>query len=149
MFLLNNIHNRSYRDIYPTISNVVFDISDSQLKSSKNRDWHKIGAGNIVCVVTSSRKISTFYLIEDSFESDIFDPTEGKQHVITGKVVAKLVPASDMTLLFDQYGVVHCWLPNNKFSIGFNVADLGGSLDALSLTRKMDNVTLGQLKIGA
>ena len=54
MFLLNNIYDRPYADIYPDIRNVVFDISDAQLKNAKNQDWHKIGTGSLVCVVNSS-----------------------------------------------------------------------------------------------
>src|SRR5207244_3367405 len=89
MFLLNNIHDRDYAAIYPDIGNVVFDISDAQLKSTKNRDWYDIGNGSIVCVVNSSRKISTFYRIDANIRTEMTDES-GNQHVVTGSVVAKL-----------------------------------------------------------
>jgi hypothetical protein len=145
MFLLNNIHDRPYSRIYPQIKEVVFDISENQLKNVKNSDWHKITKGSIVCIVNSSRKISTFYLIEANTKTDVVDES-GNQHVITGVVIAKLQEDKGMTALLNEYRVKHAYLPGNKFSVGFNVADLGDALDALALKTKKGNTTLGELK---
>jgi len=49
----------------------------------KNADWHNIGQGSIVCVVNSSRKISTYYRIGRNLETELEGEPE-LQHVITG-----------------------------------------------------------------
>ncbi len=49
-----------------------------------------------------------------------------------------------MTSLFNRHGVSHPYLPENKFSIWFNVANLGNSLDDLRV-----NVSGGVMKLGA
>ena len=145
MFLLNNIHDRPYATIYPDIENVVFDISDMQLKSTKNRDWHDIGRGSIVCVVNRSRKISTFYRIDANIKTEVIDES-GNQHVITGTVVAKLPQDVHMTTLLNKHDVRHLYLPSNAFSVGFNVANLKDSLDTLSVKTKAGMTTLAELK---
>ncbi len=71
MYLLNNIHDRDYRKEYPDIRNVIFDISEKQLKSPKNNDWNNLLEGEIVCVVKSSRKISIFFIVESKKVTDI------------------------------------------------------------------------------
>ena len=149
MFLLNNIHDRPYSRIYLGIQDVVFDMGESQLANSKNQDWLKMVAGDIACVISSTRKISTFYLISGIMDSKVVDPIEGKQYVATGKVVAKLDPAKDMTTLFNQYAVNHQYLPSNKLSIGFNVADLSNALDSLVLDTRSGKRTLAEIKAGA
>ena len=149
MFLLNNIYDRPYREIYPSIQNVVFDISDRQLENSRNADWQDITSGNVVCVVSSTRKMSTFYVVDASFKTDLLDPVQGAQHVITGKVIAKLQPELDMTSVLNKYSVNHPLLPGNKFSIGFNVANLRDALSALTLRTGKGVLTLGQIESGA
>lgn len=57
MFLLNNIHDRDYKSIYPNIKNVIFDLSDDQLRNKKNSSWKRIHKGAIVCVVKRLRNV--------------------------------------------------------------------------------------------
>ena len=64
MFLLSNINDRRYSEVYIGLRNVAFDMSEIQLRNAKNRDWNEINPGSIVCVVNSTRKISTFRRIE-------------------------------------------------------------------------------------
>ena len=149
MFLLNNIHDRPCRDLYPDIGHVVFDISDQQLHNGKNQDWHKLGGGSIACVVTSTRRISTFYLIAERLATEVVDPVAGRRHVVTGKVVAKLDQAADMAWLLKRHGAGHPLLRGGKFSNGFNVADLGDALDSLLLATRGGPATLGEIKAGA
>lgn len=144
MFLLNNIYDRPYRKIYPDIGNVVFDVTDSQIANAKNRDWMLIRSGSIVCVVNSSRKMSTIFCIDDNRRTDVMD-SDGYQHVITGAVVAKIPGDPDMTFLLNKYKVSHPYLPGNKFSIGFNVADLGAALDELVVEYKRARIRLDDL----
>jgi hypothetical protein len=147
LFLLNNIYDRAYREIYPDIKNVVFDISSAQLRNAKNKDWLQIGTGSIVCVVTSSRRVSTLYRVDEKFEAGVIDPSQGAQHVITGLVVGKLPNPADMTTLLTKYEVRHPVLPGNKFSTGFNVADLGDALDDLLVSSAGgESKTVSELK---
>jgi hypothetical protein len=146
MFLLNNIYDRPYDKLYPKIPRVVFDISKSQLGNVKNADWGKIGPDSIVCVVNSSRKISTFWRIDRNFEAELDGETE-LQHVITGMVVAK-APDPDMTPLLNKFKVSSRYLPKNQFSIGFNVADLGSALDDLEVTVR-DGQVARKIKLGS
>ena len=145
MFLLNNIHDRPYRQLYSK-PNILFDISQSQLGSAKNADWEKIAPNSIVCVVNSSRKISAFCVV--SSREPIELPGDPDQNfALLGSVVARLATDIDMATLLNRFGVQHPYLPGNKFSIGFNVADLGSALDELVLQRKSDaRTTLGELK---
>ena len=69
----------------------------------------------------------------------------GHQHVITGSVIAKLPEETGMTALLNRYRVSHPYLPSNKFSVGFNVADLGNALDALPVKGRKGLVPLGEL----
>jgi hypothetical protein len=144
MFIFSNIHERQYKKIYPDIQKVIFDICDKQLNSQKNADWHNIIAGDIACVIRSSRKLSTFYKVRSIEASDIVDPQDGTSHVLIGEIVAKAEVEQDMELVFNRYGVHHRYLPNNKFSIGFNVADLGDALDALPV-RSSQGKSLGEV----
>jgi hypothetical protein len=145
MFILNNINDRDYRNDYPTISNVIFDISEKQLGNQKNAAWNDISEGSIVCVVKSSRKISTFFKIKSKFSLGYDDPEYGETHVLTGEVIAKLERGSDMEAFLNLHKVSHQYLPGNKFSIGFNVADIGHSIDSVSVISGAGQSTIGQL----
>lgn len=133
MYILNNIHDRNYRSIYKEIENVIFDISEKQISNTKNSAWNEISVGSIVCVVRSSRKISTFFRVKSKYGIGDTDPDYGETYVLTGEVIAKLTKEADMTTLLNKYDVTHPYLPDNKFSIGFNVANLGNSLDKLAV----------------
>lgn len=145
MFLLCNVHDRDYRSVYPDISSVIFDISDAQLSNAKNGAWGAIEPGAIVCVVTSSRKVSTFYRVEAKRKTEVKDEAGSLQHVITGPVIGKLPQDQDMTHLLNKHNVVNPYLPGNKFSIGFNVADLGNALDSVELNTNNGRRTIGEL----
>lgn len=150
MFLLNNIHNRDYDSVYPHIKGVRFDLSDDQVNNTKNSDWDKIGEGSIVCVVRRSNEsanISTFYRVDRKFKTDVPDENGSFQHVIVGHVEAKLEPPQDMTAVLNKFRVFNKYLPDNKFSIGFNVADLGDHLASLRVTTKGGReATIGELE---
>ena len=133
MYILNNIYDRNYKKEYPDFDNVIFDISEKQLNNAKNKDWKDISKGNIVCVVKSSRKISTFFLVESIKATGIISSENGEAHVITGRVIAKLKKEEGMSSLLNKHNVVHPYLPKNKFGIGLNVANIGNSLDSLSV----------------
>lgn len=149
MFLLNNIHNRDYESVYGKVERVRFDLADSQLCNAKNSDWELIHEGAIVCVVTSSMKMSTFCRVERKFETDVPDENGSLQHVIVGPVVAKLKPESDMTAVLSRFHVSNKYLPGNKFSIGFNVADLGDQLASLGVWDGGRTITIGELEAAA
>ena len=146
MFLLNNIHDRDYRTIYSELDNVIFDMSDAQLSNSRNGAWHDIAQGSIICVVRSSRKISTFFRVEALRRTEVTDDNGNYQNVIIGPVVAKLPSALDMTCLLNKCKVKHPHLPDNKMSIGFNVADLGDSLGELEVITKEGSCNLSLLE---
>lgn len=154
MFLLNNIHDRDYRSIYPNIQNVIFDLSDDQLRNAKNSDWRRIHEGVIVCVIKrlenkESVNINTFYRVQRKFKTDVPDESGNLQYVIVGPVVAKLKPEEDMTTVLNRFQVSNKHLPGNKFSRGFNVADLGGQLAALQVTDGSRETTIGELEAAA
>ncbi len=149
MYLLNNIHDRRYCDIYPDLRNVAFDISENQLSNQKNGAWKEIERGCIVCVVNGTRKISTFRRVDARLPTDVIYPSHGRLFVITGQVVGKLPQDLDMTTLFNKYHLKHPYLPGNQFSIGFNVGNLGDALDNLVLTTKNGDRTVLELKRGA
>lgn len=145
MFLLNNAHDRAYATIYPELKNVVFDISDAQLSNARNKDWHAIANGSIVCVVNGTRMVSTFYRIEENLKTDVVDEN-GHQHVIRGTVVAKLNKDEKMQRFLEQAGVKHSSLPRNNFCVGTHIANLGDALDSLVLRTKKGSASLGELK---
>jgi hypothetical protein len=66
--------------------------------------------------------------------------------LIGGPVIGKLPHDVDMTTLLTKFGVRHPYLPRNVFSIGFNVANLGKALDALTLKTRNGMKTLGELQ---
>ncbi len=151
MFLLNNIHNRDYKSIYPNVRDVIFDLSDDQLRNAKNSDWKRIHEGAIVCVIKRIEKkesvnINTFYRVERKFRTDVPDENGSLQYVIVGPVVAKLKPEEDMTTVLNRFQVSNTHLPGNKFSRGFNVADLGDQLAALRVTDGSRETTIGELE---
>ncbi len=144
MFILSNIHDRPYRSVYPNINNVIFDISDKQLDNAKNRDWKSITKESIVCVVRSSRRISTFFQVEENIRTNN-SSEDGYAHVLIGKVIAKILKDEEMDSLLNRFNIHHPYLPNNKFSIGFNVADLGDQLGQLIVKSKDGEVRLESL----
>jgi hypothetical protein len=145
MFLLSNIHNKPYATLYPDLKNVVFDMSDTQLSNVKNKDWHDIGKGSIVCIVNSTRMISTFYRIEENIKTDVVNE-DGHQHVIRGTVIAKLPQDVEMRKFLNNAGVKHPNLPRNMFGNGFNVANLNEALDSVVLKTKKGAASIGDLK---
>ena len=146
MYIFNNIHDRNYKKVYPDEQKVIFDISSNQIKNSKNNDWNLIEVGDLACVVTSSRKISTFYQVTGIKGSVFFDSTDGEIFLLFGEIVAKLPKELEMQSLFNKYGVKHKYLPKNNFSIGFNVAGLGSLLDGLQVKSHSGLVSLSDLK---
>lgn len=145
MFLLSNLHDRPYATLYPDLKNVVFDISDAELSNAKNKDWHAIVNGSIVCVVNGTRMISTFYRIEENLKTDVVDEN-GHQHVIRGSVVAKLPKDEEMRRFLNNAGVKHPSLPRNRFGVGSNIANLNDALDSLVVRTKKGSASLGDLK---
>lgn len=145
MFLLCNVHDRNYRAIYPNIPNVIFDISDAQLSKIKNDAWHAIEPGTIVCVVKSSRRISSFFRVEAKRKTEVKAEGGGFRHVITGTVIGKLPQDQDMTFFLNKNKVTSQYLPANKFSIGFNVANLGDALDSVELITDNGQRTIREL----
>jgi len=146
MFLLNNIHDKNYKKCYPTESDVIFDISEKQLGNIKNVAWSELREGSIVCVVTSTRKVSTFCKVTAIKALGDKDADCGETFLLFGVVIAKLMPESNMGLLFSKFSVKHQHLTNNKFSIGFNVADLGSVLDPLKVKTRSGVKSVGELK---
>ena len=145
MYILNNIHNRNYNKEYQDINNVIFDISEKQLTNVKNKDWNDISKGNVVCIVKSSKKISTFFVVDSNIATGIVSPEDGETYVLTGHVIAKLQYDESIFSLFNKHGVSHPYLPNNKFSIGCIVANIGNSLDNLSVKIFSGVATLGDV----
>lgn len=147
MFLFNNIHDRDYRNEYPSIPNVIFDISDSQLNNVMNAPWAEIKAGDICCVVSSSRKMTIFYRVTDRFKTTKSDDHGGFQHVIIGNVVGRLSNPPSMTALLNRFNVKHKYLRKNQFTNGFNVANLGDVLGALVVQiRDNKEMTIAELE---
>lgn len=149
MFILNNIHDRSYQDVYPEINDVIFDISEKQLSNIKNSSWNEISKGSIVCVVKNTRKLSTIFRVISKYSLNDSDPQYGESHVLIGEAVAKLEKDTDMEILFNKYNIENKYLPNNQFSIGFNVANLGSSLDQVLVKTKKGSSNIAQLKENA
>jgi len=134
MYILSNIQNRNYREIYPDIEDVIFDITDTELKNKRNKDWHGIKEGSLVCVILASKKVSTFYKVNAIMDVSLLDEENGNSHILTGEVVAKSSDREDVTMLLQKFSVQHQSLPNNKIGAGFKVADISGSLDELEIT---------------
>jgi hypothetical protein len=145
MFLLNNIHDRNYKKFYPDANKVIFDISQKQLSNVKNSPWNDIKQGDIVCVVKGSRKISTFYQVTSKFGLKDNDPEYGETFLLTGEVIAKLENEINMETLLNRLNVEHKYLPDNKFSIGFNVACLSNCFDSVLVKTRSGSVPLGAL----
>ena len=90
MYIFNNIHDRDYKSEYPEETKVIFDISEKQIGNAKNSDWSSLTSGDIACVVTSSRKISTFFKVTEIKGLGDSHPTDGETFILRGEVVAKL-----------------------------------------------------------
>ncbi len=133
MYIFNNIHDRDYKSEYPEETKVIFDISEKQIGNAKNSDWSSLTSGDIACVVTSSRKISTFFKVTEIKGLGDSHPTDGETFILRGEVVAKLPKEDDMQKILTKFKVQHKYLPKNQFSIGFNVANLGRLLDGLGV----------------
>jgi hypothetical protein len=145
MYILNNIHDRQYRNEHPDISNVVFDISEKQIKNVKNSDWNTIKEGSIVCVIKSSRKISTFFVVDSLTNTATADQKHGEIQVLTGRVIAKLASDENMTTVLNRHGVTHPHLPKNKFGAGLCVANIGNGLDDLPVKIAGGETNLGDV----
>ena len=146
MFILNNSNDRNYRKLYPDLKNIVFDISDKQLNNAKNAIWKDISEGDIVCVVTSTKKVSTFFVIDSNVPSGCTDGDSGETYIVTGHIVAKTKYEEDMTTLFNRHEVSHVNLPKNKFSVGVVVADVGESLDQVPVKTSSGATTVGEIE---
>ncbi len=146
MFLLNNIHDKNYKKCYPTESDVIFDISEKQLGNIKNVAWGELREGSIVCVITSTRKVSTFCKVTAIKGLGDKDADCGETFLLFGVVIAKLMPESNMGLLFSKFNVKHQYFTNNKFSIGFHVAELGSVLDSLQVKTRSGTKSVIELK---
>ncbi|QUM81754.1 MULTISPECIES: hypothetical protein [unclassified Moritella] len=149
MFLLNNIHNKNYKKCYPTESDVIFDISEKQLGNVKNAAWKELREGSIVCVVTSTKKVSTFCKVTAIKGLGDNDPDCGETFLLFGVVIAKLMPESNMGLLLSKFSVKHQYLTNSKFSIGSNVVELGTVLDTLEVKTRRGIKSISELKASA
>lgn len=147
MYLLSNIQDRNYWEEYPNTEGIIFDISDKELKNRKHRDWLSIEQGSIVCVILSSKKVSTFYRVTEVIETEKEDDENGRFHALTGDVVAKFDDRDDVTQLLNKMDVKHANLPKNKIGVSFKIADLGSGLDDLDV-KTAGGVTqkLGELK---
>lgn len=146
MFLLNNTHNKNYKKSYPTESDVIFDISEKQLGNIKNAAWNELREGSIVCVVTSTRKVSTFCKVTAIKSLGDKDADGGETFFLCGVVIAKLMPESNMGLLLSKFSVKHQYLTNSKFSIGSHVAELGSDLDSLQVKTRHGLKSISELK---
>ncbi len=147
LFLLNNKYARSHKQLYQKRGNAVpiFDISEKQLRSSVNEDWQKMEGGALVCVVGESLKMSTIYRIEHIDTVD-HDEEFGDQFVVWGDLVAKFVNELSYTSMLNKHSVNHPRLRDNKFPIGFNVADLGKQMSSVEVRTRDGVITLGSLE---
>lgn len=131
MYILSNIDDRNYWEFYPGRDGIIFDITAKQLKNKKNQGWLTIKEGSVVCVIQSTRKVSTFYRVTGVIESDCADSTDELGYALMGEVIAKSDDREDITRLLNKYQVSHKSLTKNKIGVGFKVADIGDGLDDL------------------
>jgi len=129
MYLLSNVQDRNYWEEYPEIENVIFDITDKDLTNRRHKDWNSINQGSIVCVILSTKKVSTFYRVNEVIKTEKEDDENGRFHVLTGEVVAKYDDRDDVTQLLNKMDVKHTNLPKNKIGISFKIADIGEGLN--------------------
>ena len=155
MFILNNIRDRKYKTLYKSRSSSepVFDMSSDQIKSKKNEDWHQLGTGDLISVITSSRNLSLIYQVssvEQATREDALDPEVEGQHVVWATPVARFKHSrsSSSESMLNKYGVRHARLPSNKFSVGFNIANLQNQLDQAEIkgAKGAAYATLGELR---
>ena len=148
MYLINNMHNREHKKIFPANagqSPAIFDLSEKQTANSVNSDWHDLKVGDIVAIITSSKKLSTFYVVKEILDAGMEDEN-GKIFILRGDIIAKLIDEREFTFVLNQHDVSHKRLPNNKFCIGFNIANLGSQLDELQVkVRTGDMIKLGDI----
>jgi hypothetical protein len=148
MFILNNIHEKDHRKIYGKLDNkssAIFDISEKQINQAINSEWNEIQVGDLACIIFGSYKMSTVYRI-DSIECAGADDENGKIYVLRGEVVGKIPNPLRYTKMLNKYQVKHEKLKNNKFSIGFNVCNLGLQLDSVEIKTNVSANTIGELK---
>lgn len=145
MFILSNIYDKKHRKEYPDIEDIIFDITKKQLDNKKNEDWFKIKKGSIVCIVGSSRKISTIYKVVQVLETKYIFEGRGSVFALTGHVFAKAEKELPIENVLNKRGFEHPYLPNNKFSSGFNVLDIGDTLNDLRVKTRSGLNVLGDL----
>ncbi|MGK0271262.1 MAG: hypothetical protein ACI88H_001919 [Cocleimonas sp.] len=145
MIIFNNLKNRDYKLIFSNQDNVIFDLSDKQILHGNNKAWADVKVGGLACVISSSRKVSTIYQITEVNEYGEIPEEEGVISVVVGKVIAKPIKEMDMTALFNKHGVTHDKLPNNSFSMAFNLANIGNQLDQLEVRTSSGACLLGDL----
>lgn len=146
MFIFNNIYDRNYKKIYESENDVIFDITEKQLNNAKNCEWGEITVGDIACVVGVSRKVSTFYVITEVKGLGDNDEEYGQTFLLRGELIAKSLKDQDMTTLLQKFDVKHKYLPNNQFSIGFNVGNLRDALGSLEVKTRSGVVSLSSLE---
>ncbi len=149
MFIFNNIHDRNYKKIYESENKVIFDITEKQINNAKNGEWNEMAVGDIACVVGSSRKVSTFYVITEIKGLGDNDDEYGETFLLRGEVIAKPLKDQEMTTLLQKHGVEHKYLPNNQFSNGFNVGNLRDALGSLEVQTRGGIVSLSSLEPNA
>lgn len=147
MFLINNMHDRNYRNLFPADpgqSPAIFDLSEKQIANAINEDWKDLKPGDMITIITSSKKLSSYFVVREILDSGMEDE-DGKTFINRGDLIAKSVNEMDLTYLLNQYGVSHKRLPKHRFSIGFNIANLGNQLDELPVKTRTGQVKLGDL----
>ena len=148
MFILNNMHGRQHHKIYKTQdgqSRPIFDISDKQIKNIINVEWNELKVGDLACVVLESRKMSTIYKIDSKKEEQ--DDNGEIQSVVRGHIVGKFEDENEYIDTLNNCHVTHDRLKNNKFPIGFNIANLGDQLDAVKVNNTIVPAhTFGELR---
>ena len=156
MFILNNIHDRQYRNVFgyqdrldkPELRKIIFDLSEKQIRSKRNEDWKELKPDSFAVVVGSSHNISTIYRVSEIRNlGKIEDEESGQQFIVLGEVSAKVSSQKEMTLLLNHYKVTHEKLPNNKFSNGLNVANIKNQLDEIEVDTKFGKMKLSELKL--
>lgn len=149
MFILNNIHGRDHKGLYPQSGgqgHAIFDITEKQVNSIVNSDWKEMRIDDLVCVVGNSYKISTIYKINTIDAVGLAGEGYGEIILVKGEVVGKPLQDLQYDTLLRRHEVKHERLNNYQFCNGFNVANLGSQLDSLKLKSKVNANTLGELK---
>jgi len=148
MFLINNKHDRNHKKLFPANnrqSPAIFDMSEKQISNAINSDWYDLKVGSIVAIITKSNKLSSFYAVNEILDSGMEDE-DGKTFILRGELIAKSVDERDFTYILNKHNVSHKRLPGNKFSIGFNLANLGNQLDEHLVKTRNGNIKLGDIE---